>query len=189
MIVVLKTDRLILRQFADTEEDAGLLHELDSDPDVMRYIGPFGLPTVVAYRERLRTVWLPSYAKPGRGILAVHEGPDGPFVGWIFLRPATESRFAAEAGWACSTDLEIGYRFHKAVWGRGLATEVATAIVRSALADPAVTAVVGATLATNRASARVLEKCGLTRVREFALPGFTDPAIAYARPQSGSDRA
>ncbi len=183
---VLETERLVLRRFADTDEDAALLLELDSDPEVMRYIGPFGLPTAAAYREKVRTVYLPQYAAhPQRGCLAALEKPAGAFVGWFFVRAATEYRFAAEAGWTRPTDLELGYRLRRAAWGRGLATEGSAALVRLALADPGVTCVVSAALLPNRASWRVMEKLGMTRVREFSTPGFADPSVMYALCRGG----
>jgi RimJ/RimL family protein N-acetyltransferase len=186
MTETLDTARLTLRRFADTEADAALLFELDSDPEVMRYIGPFALPTVAAYREHIRNRFL-RFCVPGtpRGVWAAHEKPAGEFIGWFFLRPAPEYKFAVEAGWNRATDLEIGYRFRRAAWGRGLATEGASFLVGLGLADPAVTSVVGATLVTNRASCRVLEKCGLVRQREFAIPGFADLSVTFARYRDG----
>lgn len=178
---VLETDRLRLRGFADSDADAHLLFELDSDPEVMRFIGPFGLPTVEAYRERIRTVWLPYYAPhSARGCWAIVEKATDQFAGWVFLRPAVDYKFAAEAGWTRATDLELGYRLRRAVWGRGIATEAARLLMTRALADPAVTGVVAAALVPNRASTRVMEKLGLARVREFPVPGFADPLVTYA---------
>ena len=53
----LLTERLILRDI--TEADADLLFELDSDPEVMRYIGKRPAPDVAGYRDRARTVYVP----------------------------------------------------------------------------------------------------------------------------------
>jgi RimJ/RimL family protein N-acetyltransferase len=88
--------------------------------------------------------------------------------------------FAREAGWTRASDFELGYRFRRAMWGRGFATEVAAVLVPRALARPETTCVVACTLITNRASWRVMEKVGMTRAREFAIPGFDDPAVMYA---------
>lgn len=175
-----ETERLTLRRFTDTDADAELAFELDSDPEVMRYIGPFGMPDVASYRERIRTVWLPQDTHPTRGVRAAFEKATGQFVGWVFLRPAPVYKFAPEAGWTRASDLELGYRLRRAAWGRGLATEAATAMMRRAFAEPDVTAVVAAALITNRASWRVMEKLGMMRVREFAVPGFADPLVTYA---------
>jgi RimJ/RimL family protein N-acetyltransferase len=181
MTVFLETNRLILRQFTDSEEDGALLLELDSDPAVMRYIGPFALGSIEAYRERMRTNWLPYYAThPARGFWAVIEKSTNQFIGWFLLRPSTDYRFAGEAGWTRPTDLEIGYRLRQTAWGRGLATEVATELVKMALNDPTVTCVVACALVPNQASTRVMEKVGMSHVREFALPGFTEPIVMYA---------
>src|SRR5207253_1706260 len=102
------------------------------------------------------TVWLPYCEHPGHGVWAVTEKATGAFCGWIFLRPAPDYKFAKEAGWTRASDLELGYRLRRAVWGRGYATEVAGSLVARAMADPDVTAVVAAALVTNRASWRVM---------------------------------
>jgi RimJ/RimL family protein N-acetyltransferase len=156
-----------------------LLVELDSDPEVMKYIGPWRF-SAAEYRERIRTVWMPYYAKPLRGCGATFEKASGEFVGWVFLRPAPEYKFAAEAGWTRASDLELGYRLKRVAWGKGYATEASAALVAPALADPEVTCVVAAALAPNRASQRVMEKVGMSRVREFAIPGFDVPSVMYA---------
>jgi [ribosomal protein S5]-alanine N-acetyltransferase len=185
---VLETERLRLRGFTDTDADLQLLFDLDSDPEVMRYIGPFR-PSAEAVRERMQTVWLPYYtAHPTHGFWAITEKATDRFAGWVFLRSAPEYRYAAEAGWTRPTDLEIGYRFRRAAWGQGFATEAARELVRLALADSAVTGVVAAALVPNRGSWRVMEKVGMSRVREFALPpdaGFTDPMVAYTIRRDG----
>jgi RimJ/RimL family protein N-acetyltransferase len=177
--IMLQTPRLTLRRFADTDADAELLVELDSDPEVMRYIGPHRL-SVAEYRERIRTAWLPHYAHPLRGCGAAYEKSTGLFIGWFFLRPAADHQHAAAIGLTRVSDIEIGYRLKRAAWGRGLATEAARELVRIALDDGEVTSVVAHALVSNRASIRVMEKAGLAFVREFPVDGFTEPAALYA---------
>lgn len=178
MKIYLETPRLVLREF--TEDDAGDLFALDADPEVMRYIGPYALADVAAYRERLRTTTVPYYAEhPGYGLWAATEKPCSAFLGWFILRPALDYRFAVEAGFRAG-DVEVGYRLRRAAWGKGYATEGARALVRKAFADPAVARVVAAALADNRASIRVMEKVGLRRAREFPIAGYGQPAVTYA---------
>ena len=98
--------------------------------------------------------------------------------------PATGSRYARELGWTRSDEVEIGYRYHRCAWGRGIATEAATPLVQIALADPATTAVVACALAGNVGSLRVLEKLGLERVGEVMLPDTSEPTVRLARRKS-----
>jgi len=179
MTPVLETDRLILRQFV--EDDAAALYLLDRDPEVMRYVGPqFALPDEAAYRERVRNYFDPYYAKgPDFGFWAAEEKAAGQFVGWFHLRPAPDYRFPREAGFR-EGEFDIGFRLVRSAWGNGYATEVTRALLHRAIARPAVGAVVACVLVGNRASCRVLEKCGLRRVGEFPLPGFETPAAKYA---------
>lgn len=183
--VLLETERLRLRRFTDTDADAALLLGLDSDPEVMRYIGPFARTTVAEYREQIRT-WLPFYGPPPSGVWAVVERATGDFLGWVFVRPAPIHRMASAIGWTRDAELELGYRFRRAAWGHGYATESAGALVRAALANPAVEAVVAVALVTNRGSTRVMEKVGLQYERQVELPGYADPGAVYARRNPGA---
>jgi [ribosomal protein S5]-alanine N-acetyltransferase len=175
----LLTDRLILRDI--TEADAELLFDLDSDPEVMRYIGPRPSPNVAGYRERTRTVFVAYHAHPWHGIRIVLDRASSQFLGWVFVRPATAAKLAREIGWIRPDEVEVGYRYRRSAWGRGLATEAATPLVRIALADPATTAVVAYALAGNAGSLRVLEKLGLERVGEVMLSETNEPAVKLAR--------
>ncbi|MDY3555095.1 GNAT family N-acetyltransferase [Gemmata sp. JC717] len=186
--VLLETERLRLRQFADTDADAARLFELDSDPEVMRYIGPFARGSVAEYRELIR-VWLPFYEHPPGGVWAVEARATGDFFGWVFVRPAPFHRMASAIGWTRDTELELGYRFRRAAWGHGYATECAGPLVRAALANPAVTAVVAVALVTNRASTRVMEKVGLRYERQVELSGYADPGAVYVLPRAESGSA
>jgi [ribosomal protein S5]-alanine N-acetyltransferase len=178
MTVILETPRLLLRWF--TEDDADHLFALDSDPEVMRYVGPHGLGSVAAYREHVRVRLLPAYARDERyGLWAALEKASGDFLGWFHLRPALEYRFAAEAGYAAG-ELDLGYRLRRAAWGKGHATEVSLALVRRAFADPDVVRVVATALVSNVASTRVMEKVGMKKEKLFALPGYEIAAVKYA---------
>jgi [ribosomal protein S5]-alanine N-acetyltransferase len=175
----LLTDRLILRDIS--EADGQLLFELDSDPEVMRYIGRWRAPDDSWYRDRIHTVHLPQQAHPWHGVRIVLDRTTGEFLGWVFIRPATDSMDARELGWTQPSEQEIGYRLRQSAWGRGIATEAATLLVRIALADPSTTAVVACAQAGNAGSLRVLEKLGLVRVGDVMLPVATEPIVKLAR--------
>ena len=86
MHIVLETDRLTLRRF--TEADVDNLFELNSDPEVMRYITG-GKPTP---REEIRGNIIPFhlgvYKQSDRlGTWAARAGSTGEFLGWFHFRP------------------------------------------------------------------------------------------------------
>lgn len=174
----LLTDRFVLRDI--TEADAGLLFDLDSDPEVMRHVGPRTAPDAAAYRDRIRS-HLPLQAHPWHGVRVVLDRAGGEFLGWVFVRPATASPDARGLGWDRADEVEVGFRYRRSAWGRGVATEAATPLVQVALADPATTAVVACARAGNAGSLRVLEKLGLERVGEVLLPGTGEPTVKLAR--------
>lgn len=177
---LLLTPRLILRDI--TEADAALLFELDSDPEVMRYIGPRPASDVAGYRDRTRTVYMPQQEHPWHGVRIVLDRASGEFLGWVFVRSANAARDARELGWSRPDEVEVGYRYCRAAWGRGIATEAAMPLVQLALADPGTTAVVACAHASNAGSLRVLEKLGLKRVGEVLLPNAHEPTVKLARP-------
>lgn len=85
-MILLETARLRLRQF--TIEDADRLVELDSDPEVMRYI-TCGLPTPrETYVEVILPRWFAIYREtPLLGYWAAEARDAGLFHGWLHLRP------------------------------------------------------------------------------------------------------
>lgn len=178
----LLTERLLLRDV--TEADAELLFDLDSDPEVMRYIGPRQTADVESYRERTKAVYIPWQAHPWKGVRIVTDRRSGEFLGWVFIRDATASIDARELGWTCRDEVEVGYRYRRLAWGRGIATEAAMPLVEIAIADPATTAVVACAHAGNAGSLRVLEKLGLTRVGEVTPSGSSHPTVKLARTKS-----
>jgi RimJ/RimL family protein N-acetyltransferase len=179
MKVVLGTERLLVRQF--TESDAAALLHLESEPDVLRYVGRKPLADVDAYRNKIQSAFLPLYDKPGGyGAWAVIEKGSGEFVGGCSLRLGRDARFAAEMGYG-PDEVEVGYGLRKPSWGRGYATELARALVRRAFRELGAVSVVACVTLDNVASVRVLEKAGLRRVGEpICLPGEDEPSVKYA---------
>jgi len=174
---VLETDRLLLRHFRD--DDAARLLSLDDDPEVMRYIGPFGLPDESAYLERIRSYFLPYYQQgPHFGFWVAELRATGEFLGWFHLRNALDYRFVKEAGFL-SGEFDVGFRMSRSFWGRGYATEATHALLARGFARPEVQAIVACVLVANLASCRVLQKGGLKSCAEFTLPGFDQPAHKY----------
>ena len=162
MRLFLETDRLLLR-YAD-EADAELLYELNSDPDVTRYLFVRPLP-----RSRIETDVLPRF-------LAGLDGVDPRC--WIAVEKASG---ASIGGFALDTpadgpasDGELGYRLRRSAWGRGYASEGARALIDAGFGDFGLDRIWGQTMAVNLGSRRVMEKAGLTYIRTFHIE-WDDP--------------
>ncbi len=177
MHVFLETDRLVLRRF--TEADVDNLVELDSDPEVMRYLTG-GRPTP---REDIENEVLPSWLGyydryEGFGFWAAIEKSTGDFLGWFHFRPPKKDSRPGE--------LELGYRLRRSAWGKGYATEGSRALVRKGFTELGVLRVAAFTMAVNAASRRVMEKSGLAFVRTFhqdwpdPIPGTEEGEVEYA---------
>ena len=157
MKIFLETERLWLRQF--TEDDVDNLVDLDSDPDVMRYING-GRPTP---RDEIRNDYLPAFFRyyerfEGYGFWAAMEKTTGEFLGWFHFRPAKD---------ASLDEPELGYRLRKSAWGKGYGTEGSRVLIQKGFTELGVRRVVATTMTVNTASRRVMEKAGLRFVRTF----------------------
>lgn len=177
--VVLETERLLLRQF--TEADADALLMMESEPEVLRYVGRKPLADVDAYRSKIQTVVLPFYDKPGGyGAWAIIERATEEFVGGCSLRPGRDADVAASMGYR-PDDVEVGYGLRKSSWRRGYATELVCALTRRAFAELRAISVVACVRIDNLASIRVLEKARMRRVGEpICLLGEDVPSVKYA---------
>jgi len=177
MLLRLETSRLTIRHF--TAGDAQSLFDLDHDPEVVRYIGPFVLDSPAAYEERIHTVYAAySERTDGLGLWAVIERETGRFAGWVCLRPAAEYRFASAASFL-SDDAELGYRLMSWAWGRGYATEASQELIADIRTRSPQRRIVATALESNGASIRVMEKCGLRFTGRFQLPGFDVASVRY----------
>lgn len=156
MHIHLQTARLSIRRFTAADEDN--LVNLNSDPEVMRYITG-GQP--VPGREEIRDDILPfnlaAYDRhPGFGTWAADDVGTGQFLGWFHLRPRRSDGL-----------IDLGYRLRRSAWGNGYATEGSQALIDKGFSEHDIDRVVAETMNVNHASRRVLEKCGLTHVRTY----------------------
>lgn len=169
--VYLETERLILRQF--TTADVELLFDLDSDPEVMRYVGGIS-PSRDEIEQDYIPAYLEYYARGDRfGFWAVIEKATGDFLGWFHFRPDPDGH---------ATDPDLGYRLRRITWGKGYATEGSLALVRKGFEELGVERVTASAYAENTASRRVMEKLGMTLERTFYFAD-DDPsgaAVEYA---------
>ena len=159
MQVFLETERLVLRRF--TRDDVDNLVELDSDPDVMRFING-GRPTP---RHEIENVIMPAFLGNaerfgGLGFWAAIERSTGHFLGWFHLRPAE----------GAPGEVELGYRLRRSAWGKGLATEGSRALIHKAFTELGFDVSSRRRWPCNVGSWRVMEKAGLRFARNFHQP-------------------
>jgi len=162
----LHTDRVRLVPLSD--EHLELEVELDSDPEVMRY-----LTGRARTREEAETSHAMRLATaepvPGQGFWAGFV--DDEFVGWWLLEPA---------GWAdgdlVAGEAELGYRLLRRHWGRGLASEGSRELLRHAFEDLELHRVFALTMAVNERSRATMASAGLRYLRTFHDHGLEGPA-------------
>jgi RimJ/RimL family protein N-acetyltransferase len=164
ILKLLETNRLYLRQFV--RADAGLLFELDSNPEVMRYISK-GKPTEM---KRIEEIIIPKFLNyykmfPPRGFWAAHEKSTDDFIGWFHMRPDI---YEAE-------QMELGYRLRQPAWGKGYATELTRALVEKGIREWGYEVLSARTLEGNLASQRVMAKAGLRFETRFVFRLETIP--------------
>lgn len=147
----IETARLLLRPIGI--DDVDLLVELDSDPEVMRFLT--GRPSSSAEVEASIRDNL------GRRWIALDQS-SGEFVGWFGLVPIDDDT------------LELGYRLSRRWWDHGLATEGARAIIDAAFTLFGATRVTAQSMAVNQRSRSVMERCGMRLLRTFQVE-FDDP--------------
>jgi len=145
----LETERLRLRLF--TLDDLPAMYELSTDPDVIKYADT-PVKDMAEARQRLEQGPLADYQKYGYGRFAVELKETGEVIGFCGIKYLPE------------IDLpEVGYRYLKEYWGRGIGTEAAKACVRFARDDLKVNKLVALIIPENIASIRVAEKLGMSR--------------------------
>lgn len=156
--LVFETKRLLLRRF--TIEDAGLIFELNKDPEVVRYtLDPmYSMEQAAAVLEN---VIIPQYTLYNIGRWAIHEKSNLNFIGWCGLKFRPEEN-----------EVDLGYRLQTTAWGKGFATEAAFASLQYGFNKIGLSRIVGRALPANLASIRVLEKCEMNYIGEEVIEGL-----------------
>lgn len=147
----LLTARLRLRRWRDADVDP--LAAINADPEVMRWIGDGSVrdrATTGAEISASEEMW----RTRGYGRFAVELRDTGELAGLVGMAVPDDVPDVMPA-------VEIGWRFARAHWGRGLATEAAGAALRFAFTDTGLDRLVGVHLVGNDASARVMLKLGM----------------------------
>lgn len=136
-----------------------LLHQLDSDPQVMRYLlGRARTP------EEIDAFWAPRCADTAADVLGLGWWvgfQNGTFVGWWDLGRSDSAPSSAPR----PDEAEIGWRVRRSSWRQGLATEGATALLRHGFETVGLSRIWAETMAVNTPSRGVMRKLGMRHVR------------------------
>jgi ribosomal-protein-alanine N-acetyltransferase len=159
----LETDRLVLRPF--TLDDLDPLAESLADPEVMRYVGEG--EAVGKTRDESRRMLeelIAEYDRWGYGLWAVTtDGENGGRpIGWCGL---------IEWELEGTTEVEVAYLLGRPYWGKGFASEAATAVRDYGIGPVGRTRLVSLVYPRNDASLRVVRKLGMRYERDAEFFG------------------
>jgi len=155
---ILETERLILRQFRESDLDA--YAEMTADPEVMLYLGSGPMNRSEAWRNM--AMILGHWQLRGFGMWAVEEKRTGTMVGRVGCwRPE---------GWP---GLEVGWTLRRKSWGLGYATEAGRASLDFAFDHLGERHVISMIHGDNEPSIRVAKRLGMRlegRTELFDIP-------------------
>ena len=152
MQIIFETPRLILGQF--TEDDAGLILDLNSYPEIVKYVHEPVLITEEQAKKIIADIILPQY-KNNLGRWATYTKSNNEFIGWCGLKYLADK-----------DEIDLGYRFKKNAWGKGYATEAAKHTLDHGFNNLDLKLIIGRAHIENIASIKVLEKIGMQFISE-----------------------
>lgn len=158
----LETNRLIMRPFEET--DAEGLFLLDSNPEVMKYVGGVVSTEIEQSRQMIEFIQN-QYKENGVGRLAVIEKSSNILIGWSGLKYLTKEINGMKNVY------ELGYRFLPEYWGKGYATETAIAALSYAFNEIKTDIVYAMAVTENAGSNHVLRKLGFEELGTFLDDG------------------
>jgi RimJ/RimL family protein N-acetyltransferase len=155
----LTAERLRPDDFAD-------MASLHLDPEVSRYLSGVRPPDET---EVYMATKLAHWEQHGFGLWVLRTR-DGEFAGRAGIH---------HVAFDGAPEVDVAYTFRRAVWGQGLASEVALALVDIGLGQLNFPSLIGFASARNAASHRVLEKSGFGFERRTTFKG--DEVVVYRR--------
>lgn len=149
----IETERLRLREFQ--REDFQTLAPILADPKVMQF-SPTGIISVEQVQQKIES-FIACYNEFGFGKWAVILKQSDRLLGYCGI--AVEQIDGND-------ETELGYRLDAKYWGRGLATEAASATIEYGFDRFKLPYILGIVDRANTASVRVLEKSGMQYQRQ-----------------------
>lgn len=150
---MVETQRLVLREFEP--KDVCQLAPILANPQVMEF-SPNGILSVEQTRIKING-FIASYEKHGFGKWAIVLKECNKLIGYCGIAVEQVDNVY---------ESEIGYRLAPEFWGKGLATEAASAAIQQGFERFKLPYILGIVEPANTASVRVLEKLGMRYERK-----------------------
>jgi ribosomal-protein-alanine N-acetyltransferase len=163
-MIVLTTERLILREFELTDAEA--MFNLNRDEEVLRYTGDKQFESIEDANNFFKNY--PDYEKNGFGRWALVTKGDKKVIGWCGLKKHEDNT------------VDIGYRIFKNQWNKGYATEASIACLEYGFQVFELDEIIANAATENKASIRVMEKIGMEFQQNMACEGIED-AVRYIK--------
>lgn len=164
--ILMETERLLLRTWQDKDVDP--FAEMCADPVVMRYF-----PDVMTREkcEHLIVRCIEKQEQDGFSMAPVEVRSTGEFLGFVGLNTPT---YAAPLPF--DPCVEIGWRLKQSSWGKGYASEAASAWLRFGFETIGLDEIVAFTIPANEPSQKVMRRIGMQRDRDgdFLHPSLPD---------------
>ena len=157
----IESERLLFRELRPSDD--GAMFALDSDPDVMKYLGMKPLESIEQTREILASM-NQQYLDYGIGRWAAILKESNSFIGWAGLK------FIRKLNGVENT-YDLGYRIIKQHWGNGYGYESAARFIDFGFNEMNLPRITAYADVNNKASIRILEKCGMKFVNKFMDEG------------------
>ncbi|PKA39012.1 GNAT family N-acetyltransferase [Rhizobium sullae] len=162
--IILETPRLRLVMW--DAADAGLIMALHSTVGTTRYMSG-GAPWDMEKCEERLANWIKEQARDGTTKYKLLSRGDRRFIGraGISMHDRDENEF------------ELGYALREEEWGKGYATEVASALAKWFFAEGFAGRFIAFTHPENFASQHVLKKIGMRQIAPRLIDGFVAPTF------------
>lgn len=161
MRTTIESQRLLFRELQPSDAEA--MFELDSDPDVVKYVGVKPLTHVDQTRQMIANI-RQQYLDHGIGRWAVILKETNEFIGWAGLKYISELNGRKDI-------YDLGYRFLKRHWGKGYGSESARAFLDFGFNEMKLARISAYVDVENTASVKILENCGLQFTNTFMDEG------------------
>jgi RimJ/RimL family protein N-acetyltransferase len=150
----IETERLLIRPFK--MEDIEPSYTMNLDAEVSKYTGDGGVVSKKEIERRIVENVFGDYEKYGFGRLAVELKGENKFIGFTGLKYLEDL-----------DEVDLGYRFMKEYWGKGIATESGKACVNLGFNKLGLKKMIAMVLPENTGSIHVLEKLNFKYEKEI----------------------